>query len=129
LNFFAFYFGGIFHVDFSRFALYFGGIFRIDFSRFALYFGGIFALTFRASPYISAVFGSAFPWERLLSKKLTLCSIVNDFFVASARLRLRSLRNVFTFVASAVFGLRKPVKKAIFHCDISETYYKKLSLH
>jgi hypothetical protein len=30
--------------------------FRVDFSRFALYFGGIFALTFRASPYISAVF-------------------------------------------------------------------------
>jgi hypothetical protein len=35
--------------------------FRVDFSRFALYFGGIFALTFRASPYISAVFGFAFP--------------------------------------------------------------------
>jgi hypothetical protein len=33
--------------------------FRVDFSRFALYFGGIFALTFRASPYISAVFGCA----------------------------------------------------------------------
>jgi hypothetical protein len=28
-------------------------------------------LTFRASPYISAVFGSAFPLERLLSRKLT----------------------------------------------------------
>jgi hypothetical protein len=41
LNFFAFYFGGIFRVGFSRFALYFGGIFRIDFSCFALYFGGI----------------------------------------------------------------------------------------
>jgi hypothetical protein len=26
LNFFAFYFGGIFRIDFSRFALYFGGI-------------------------------------------------------------------------------------------------------
>jgi hypothetical protein len=41
LNFFAFYFGGIFRVDFLRFALYFGGIFRVDFSRFALYFSGI----------------------------------------------------------------------------------------
>jgi hypothetical protein len=61
------------------FAFYFGGIFRVDFSRFALYFGGIFALTFRASPYISVVFGSAFPWERLLSRKLTLRSLGNDF--------------------------------------------------
>jgi hypothetical protein len=36
-------------------------------------------LTFRASPYISVVFGSAFPKERLLSRKLTLCSLRNDF--------------------------------------------------
>jgi hypothetical protein len=39
----------------------------------------VFALTFRASPYISVVFGSAFPLERLLSRKLTLCSLGNDF--------------------------------------------------
>jgi hypothetical protein len=45
LNFFAFYFGGIFRVDFSRFALYFGGIFHVDFSRFALYFSGIWLYT------------------------------------------------------------------------------------
>jgi hypothetical protein len=30
-------------------------------------------------PYISAVFGSAFPLERLLSRKLTLRSLRNDF--------------------------------------------------
>jgi hypothetical protein len=36
-------------------------------------------LTFRASPYILAVFGSAFPLERLLSRKLTLRSLGNDF--------------------------------------------------
>jgi hypothetical protein len=56
LNFFAFYFGGIFRVDFSRFVLYFGGIFRIDFLRFALYFGGIricilFGTTFELKTY------------------------------------------------------------------------------
>jgi hypothetical protein len=39
----------------------------------------VFALTFRASPYILAVFGSAFPLERLLSRKLTLRSLGNDF--------------------------------------------------
>jgi hypothetical protein len=39
----------------------------------------VFALTFRASPYISAVFGSAFPLERLLSRKLTLRSLRSDF--------------------------------------------------
>jgi hypothetical protein len=43
-----------------------------------------------------------------------LRSIVSDFFVASARLRLRSLRYVFIFVASAVFELRKPMKKLYF---------------
>jgi hypothetical protein len=36
-------------------------------------------MTFRASPYISTVFGSAFPLERLLSRKLTLRSLRNDF--------------------------------------------------
>jgi hypothetical protein len=36
-------------------------------------------LTFRASPYISVVFGSAFPLERLLSRKLTLRSLGNGF--------------------------------------------------
>jgi hypothetical protein len=45
---------------------------------FAFYFGGI-PLTFRASPYISAVFGSAFPKERLLSRKLTLRSLESGF--------------------------------------------------
>jgi hypothetical protein len=80
LNFFAFYFSGIFRVDFSRCALYFGGIFCIDFSRFALYFGGIWlyiplGTTFEQKTYI------ALPWERL--------------FVGSARLMLRSLRNDF----------------------------------
>jgi hypothetical protein len=39
----------------------------------------VFALTFRASPYISAVFGCAFPKERLLSRKLTLRSLGNGF--------------------------------------------------
>jgi hypothetical protein len=62
LNFFAFYFGGIFRVDFSRFALYFGGIFHVDFSRFALYFGGIWlciplGMTFEQKTY------TALPWE------------------------------------------------------------------
>jgi hypothetical protein len=32
-----------------------------------------------SSPYISTVFGSAFPLERLLSRKLTLRSLRNDF--------------------------------------------------
>jgi hypothetical protein len=36
-------------------------------------------LTFRASPYISAVSGSAFPKKRLLSRKLTLRSLRNGF--------------------------------------------------
>jgi hypothetical protein len=45
-------------------------------SHWCIYF---FALTFRASPYISAVFSSAFPLERLLSRKLTLRSLGNDF--------------------------------------------------
>jgi hypothetical protein len=62
LNFFAFYFGGSFCVDFSRFALYFGDIFRVDFSRFALYFGGIWlciplGTTFEQKTY------AALPWE------------------------------------------------------------------
>jgi hypothetical protein len=38
-------------------------------------------LTFRASPYISAVFGSAFPLERLLTRKLTQKNLYfSDFF-------------------------------------------------
>jgi hypothetical protein len=36
-------------------------------------------LTFCTLPYISAVFGSAFPLERLFSRKLTLRSLGNDF--------------------------------------------------
>jgi hypothetical protein len=36
-------------------------------------------LTFRASPYILVVFGSAFPKEQLLSRKLTLRSLMNGF--------------------------------------------------
>jgi hypothetical protein len=64
LNSFAFYFGGIFRVDFSRFALYFGGIFRVDFSRFALYFSGIWlciplGMTFEQKTY------AVLPWKRL----------------------------------------------------------------
>jgi hypothetical protein len=59
------------------------------------------------------VFGSAFPLEQLLSKKLTLHSLRNDFFVASSKLTLRSLSNVF-FVASAIFELRKSVKKIYY---------------
>jgi hypothetical protein len=43
---------------------------------FAFYFSGI-RVDFRASPYISAVFGSAFPKERLLSRKLMLRSLGN----------------------------------------------------
>jgi hypothetical protein len=43
------------------------------------YISAVFALTFRASPYISVVFGSAFPLEQLLSRKLTLRSLGNDF--------------------------------------------------
>jgi hypothetical protein len=39
----------------------------------------VFTLTFRASPYISVVFGSAFPLERLLSRKITLRYLGNDF--------------------------------------------------
>jgi hypothetical protein len=34
-----------------------------------------------SSPYISVVFGSAFPLERVLSRKLTLCSLRNDFCI------------------------------------------------
>jgi hypothetical protein len=64
----------------NLFAFYFGGIFRVDFSRFALYFGGIWlciplGTTFEQKTY------TALPWERL--------------FVASAKLMLRSLRNDF----------------------------------
>jgi hypothetical protein len=44
------------------------------------------------------------------STKLTLCSLRNDFFVASTKLTLRSLRNDF-LVASAIFKLRKSVRK------------------
>jgi hypothetical protein len=40
---------------------------------FAFYFGGI------RVAYISAVFGSAFPKEQLLSRKLTLRSLRNGF--------------------------------------------------
>jgi hypothetical protein len=56
------------------------------------------------------VFGSAFLLERLLSRKLTLRSLRNDFLVASAKLTLRPLRNNF-LVASAIFELRNSVKK------------------
>jgi hypothetical protein len=95
LNFFAFYFGGIFRVDLSRFALYFGGIFRVDFSRFALYFGGIFRVDFsRFALYFGGIWlcirlgttfeqktYSALLWERLFvaSARLMLCSLKNDF--------------------------------------------------
>jgi hypothetical protein len=46
---------------------------------FFAFYSAVFALTFSALPYISAVFGSAFPKERLLSRKLTLRSLGNDF--------------------------------------------------
>jgi hypothetical protein len=64
LNFLAFYFGGIFRVNFLRFALYLGGIFRVDFSRFALYFGGI---------WLCIPLGTTF------EQKLTPRSLGNDF--------------------------------------------------
>jgi hypothetical protein len=65
LNFFAFYFGGIFRVDFSRFALYFDGIWLCI----------PFGTTFEQKTY------TALPWKRL--------------FVASAKLTLRSLGTTF----------------------------------
>jgi hypothetical protein len=130
LNFFAFYFSGIFRVDFSRFALYFGGIFRVDFSRFTLYFGGIFCVEFsRFALYFGDIFRVNFFRFALYFGGIWLCIPLGTtfeqktyvvlhcerlfLFVASARLRMRSLRNVF-FVASAVFELRKPVEKLYF---------------
>jgi hypothetical protein len=53
-------------------------VFALTF-RASPYISAVFALTFRALPYISAVFGSAFPYEQLLSRKLMLRSLRNDF--------------------------------------------------
>jgi hypothetical protein len=72
LNFFAFYFGGIFRVDFSRFALYFGGIFRVDFLRFALYFGDIWLCISLGTTFEQKTY-AALPWERLFCSFVVLC--------------------------------------------------------
>jgi hypothetical protein len=49
-----------------------------------------------SSPYILVVFGSAFPLERLLSRKLTMRSLGNDFFCSFVMLlALHFLRNDF----------------------------------
>jgi hypothetical protein len=50
-------------------------------------------LTFCTLPYISAVFGYAFPKERLLSRKLTLRSLRNGFL--QLRHALHPLRDDF----------------------------------
>jgi hypothetical protein len=86
-----------FRVDFSRFALYFGGIFHVDFSRFVLYFSGIWlciplGTTFEQKTY------SALPRERLFKLR-------QDFYCAP-------LGTIFE--ASAIFELRKSVKKIYF---------------
>jgi hypothetical protein len=97
LNFFAFYFGGIFRVDFSRFAIYFGGIFRVDFSRFALNFGGI---------WLCIPLGTTFEQETYSAP------LGNDFFKLQQDFCCAPLRA--TFEASAIFELRKSVKKICF---------------
>jgi hypothetical protein len=72
LNFFAFYFGGIFRVDFSRFTLYFGGIW--------LYIP--LGTTFEQKNY------TVLPWERL--------------FVASAICELReSVKKIYFIIIEA----------------------------
>jgi hypothetical protein len=75
---------------------------------FALYFGGIwlyipFGTTFEQKLTLRSLRNDFF----VASAKLTLCSLRNDFFVASAKLTLRSLRNDF-LVASAIFNSAFP---------------------
>jgi hypothetical protein len=74
------------------------------------YISAVSALTFRCkppsgatSPSISAVFGSAFPKERLLSRKLTLRSLRNGFLWL--RRALHPLRDVFRASPCFFFSL------------------------
>jgi hypothetical protein len=76
----------------------------------------VFALTFRASPYISAVFGSAFPKERLLSRKLMLRSLKSGFF--SFVMLCIPLWMTFELLPVFSFSLHSMVHAQILHLHI-----------